>query len=57
MYVYIYVDMWHSNDVWHDKTIVLISNNKRITDVVSRHHHPNVLLGASCLACAQPNVS
>jgi len=50
--------MWYSNDVSHDKALVLlVSNNKRITDVVSRHSHPNVLLAASCLASLQPNVS
>jgi uncharacterized OsmC-like protein len=30
---------------------VFFSNNKRITDGVSRHPHPNVLLFASCLGC------
>jgi hypothetical protein len=49
----IYPSIWHSDDnIWHDKASALLffSSNKRITDVVSRHHHPHVLLLASCLA-------
>ena len=52
IYLSLHPSPWHSDDddVWHEEAasvplffLPLLRNNKQNIDVISRHHHPNVL--------------
>ena len=49
--------MGYSNDLWCDKAIDLVSNNKRTADAVTHYCHLNVFLSTLCLVGTRPNVA